>query len=382
MGDDGTADLIVVGLGPAGRALTHRAAAAGLDVVAVDPAPDRTWTPTYAAWSDELPAWLSTAGVAATITAPRVVAVREHVVDRDYVVFDNPALRSALGTGAARVVTGKARRLGRREVVLDDGTTLRAGRVVDARGPRPGSGAAEQTAYGLVVPDAIAAPALGDAAALFMDWRRDNGTGTGEPPSFLYAVPVRPGVVLLEETCLVGRPALPLSALRERLLTRLRGRGVVVPDDAGVERVRFPVEAPTPGGGVFGFGARGGLMHPGTGYSVAASLAAVDDVVAALVAGTDPEKALWPRTARVVRSLRVVGLRALLALPPEHVAGFFDGFFALPPDVQRAYLSRRDDPRATAAAMWTLFRHAPSPVRRTLVGAALPRPGQRRSTRR
>ncbi|MGW4479625.1 lycopene cyclase family protein [Rhodococcus triatomae] len=382
MGDDGTADLIVVGLGPAGRALTHRAAAAGLDVVAVDPAPGRPWTPTYAAWADELPRWLGPTVAASTISAPRVVAVREHVVDRDYVVLDNAAFQAALGTGAARVVTGTARDLGRCEVALDDGTLLRARHVVDARGLRPGSRAAEQTAYGLVVPAATAAPALGDAPALFMDWRRDNGSGAGDPPSFLYALPVGSGRVLLEETCLVGRPAISLRVLRERLLTRLLARGVVIRGDADVERVRFPVDAPRPDRQALGFGARGGLMHPGTGYSVAASLAAVDDVVAALLAGTDPRTALWPRTARTVRSLRRVGLRALLALPPEHVAEFFDEFFALPPDLQRAYLSRRDDPRATASAMWTLFRHAPTPVRRTLVGAALPRERHRRRAHR
>ena len=206
-----------------------------------------------------------------------------------------------------------------------------------------------------------------------MDWRRDNGTTTGDPPSFLYAVPVGNGRVLLEETCLVGRPALPVNALRERLLTRLSHRGVDVPADAEVEKVRFPVEAPRPGGDALAFGSRGALMHPGTGYSVAASLGAVDDLVGALGAGDDPGKALWPRPARTVRALREVGLRALLALPAPLVPEFFDDFFTLPPQLQRAYLSRRTEPRATASAMWTLFRHASMPVRRTLVGAALPR---------
>ncbi|WP_137872578.1 lycopene cyclase family protein [Rhodococcus sp. Q] len=373
MSDGGVADLVVVGLGPAGRALTHRAHAAGLAVVAVDPAPDRAWTPTYAMWADELPAWLDRRVVAADVAGPRVVAVREHVVEREYVVLDNAIFRAALDTGSARVVTGRALHLDGSAVTLGDGTVLRARHLVDARGLRAGGGAAEQTAYGIVLPAAAAAPALGHAPALFMDWRRDNGTTTDDPPSFLYAVPVGNGRTLLEETCLVGRPALPVSVLRERLLTRLSHRGVDVPTDAEVEKVRFPVEAPRPGGGALAFGSRGALTHPGTGYSVAASLGAVDDLVGALVAGDDPGKALWPRPARTVRALREVGLRALLALPAPLVPEFFDDFFALPPQLQRAYLSRRTEPRATASAMWTLFRHASMPVRRTLVGAALPR---------
>ncbi|MFF0813818.1 lycopene cyclase family protein [Rhodococcus sp. NPDC003318] len=368
MSDGHVPDLAVVGLGPAGRALAHRAAAAGLDVVAVDPASARPWTPTYAAWADELPRWLGTGVVAARVARPRARGSRDHVLDREYVVLDNTALRVDLA--GVRVVTGRAAHLADHTVTLDDGVTLPARRVVDARGVRPAPALAEQTAYGLVVPPAVAAPALADAEALFMDWTPDNGADPDAPPSFLYAVPLDADRVLLEETCLVGRPALGTAALRERLLTRLDARGVRPPADAAVERVRFPVQAPpTP---TFAFGARGGMTHPGTGYSLAASLAAVDTVVDALVVGSDPAGALWTRRARAVRALRAVGSRALLALPPARVPGFFDEFFELPPELQRAYLSARDRPRDVSAAMWSLFRHASMPVRRTLIGAALP----------
>ena len=44
--------VAVLGLGPAGRAAASRLTAASVEVVAVDPAPDRRWTPTYAAWAD------------------------------------------------------------------------------------------------------------------------------------------------------------------------------------------------------------------------------------------------------------------------------------------------------------------------------------------
>ncbi|MGW6693060.1 lycopene cyclase family protein [Rhodococcus sp. NPDC054953] len=368
-------DLLVLGLGPAGRALAHRAAAAGLGVVAVDPAPDRPWTPTYGAWADELPRWLDPDVVATRVPRPTVWAGGRHRIDREYVVLDNGALVAALDLGAVRVLRGRAARADAAGVTLADGTRVAARAVVDARGVRRAPGLAEQTAYGIVVSGAVARPALGGADALFMDWRGDNGAAAGAPPSFLYAVPLGSDRVLLEETCLVGRPALPLPVLRTRLRTRLAARGVAAADDAPVERVRFPVHAPRQD--LFGFGSRGGLAHPGTGYSVAASLACADAVVHALVTGGDPAAAVWPAPARAVRALRGIGLRALLTLPPQRVPAFFGQFFALPVAAQRAYLSDRADPVAVAAAMWRLFTGAPMPVRRTLIGATFPRRGHR-----
>ncbi|QBJ98904.1 lycopene cyclase family protein [Rhodococcus sp. ABRD24] len=369
------ADLAVVGLGPAGRALAHRAAAAGLRTVGVDPRPDRPWAPTYAAWVDELPSWLSPGVLRTRVAQPRVWATQPRTLDREYGVLDNPALHRTLDLSAVQTVTGTAAALGRGVVTLRDGTEIRAARVIDARGLRADPALAEQTAYGVVLPSAVAAPAMGGAECWFMDWRRDNGTSPGDPPSFLYAVPLGGDSVLLEETCLVGRPGLPLDTLRRRLDVRLRNRGVEVAADAdfNVERVRFPVEAPRLRTAVMTFGARAGLIHPGTGYSVAASLRAVDDVVTALTVGADPAKALWPYPTRAVRSLREIGLRALLHLNPAFTAEFFDRFFALPTHRQRAYLSGREHPAATAATMWELFRTAPMPIRRTLAAASVRR---------
>ncbi|MFC9516889.1 lycopene cyclase family protein [Nocardiaceae bacterium NPDC056970] len=369
----GTPDLAVVGLGPAGRALAHRAARAGLDVVAVDPHPDRPWLPTYAAWVDELPGWLRADVLRSTVPRPHVWATRPHLLDRTYAVLDNAVLHRALDVSYTHVIRGVVGAVSPNMVALRDGADLRAHRVIDARGLRPDPALAEQTAFGIVLPSAVAAPALGDAQCLFMDWRPDNGTTPTDPPSFLYAVPLSEDTVLLEETCLVGRPGLPLDELRRRLDARLTNRGVEPPANLEVERVRFPVQAPRNRSAVDAFGARAGLVHPGTGYSVAASLSAVDDVVAALTAGNDPGKALWPWRARAVHSMREVGLSALLRLAPGRTAEFFDAFFALSVERQRAYLSGRDDVRGTAGTMWQLFRTVSPPIRRTLATAGVRR---------
>ena len=125
-------DLAVVGLGPAGRALAHRAATAGLGVVAVDPAPGRPWTPTYGAWADELPTWLGADVVAARVPAPTVWTRRATTLARPYVVLDNAALRTRLDLDAVRAVTGRAHRVTGRTVTLDDEFLA----VTDGRGGR------------------------------------------------------------------------------------------------------------------------------------------------------------------------------------------------------------------------------------------------------
>ena len=261
------------------------------------------------------------------------------------------------------MVAARATGVATDRVLLGGAGRLRGRVVVDARGVGAPVSLAQQTAYGVVLDaDAI-------EGTWFMDWRADNGAAPGALPSFLYVVPVRDGV-LVEETCLVGRPALALDELRTRLHRRLAARGVAVPADTRVERVRFAVEAVC-GNGAFAFGARGGLGHPCTGYSVAASLAAADAVADAIARGVDPATVLHTPRTRAVDLLRRAGLRTLLAMPSADVATFFAAFFALPVPAQRAFLSRRDDPRAVAAAMARVFVAVPSQLRRRLVTSAL-----------
>ncbi|MFD5178933.1 lycopene cyclase family protein [Nocardia sp. NPDC058379] len=346
------AEVIICGLGPAGRAVAHRALARGLPVTVIDPHPERGWTPTYAAWADELPDWLDPAVVAATVARPTAWAVGEHRLERAYQVFDTVALQRSLTLDGARVIADRVVDLDARIVRTAAGRTL-TGRVLDARGLARSPRRAEQTAYGMILRRDTLAP---DQPTLFMDWRRDNGTGPDDPPSFLYAVPLGPDTILVEETCLAGRPALDPAVLRERLENRLRARGIPFAGTEPVERVRFPVQGGTPGRGRIG--AAGGMIHPATGYSVAAALRAADTVA---LGGTS-----WTAQARAVAALRRAGLRALLALPPRDLPIFFEAFFALPAPLQRAYLSGNADLRGTAAAMRGLFAALPPRLRRTL----------------
>ncbi|MEV0292269.1 lycopene cyclase family protein [Nocardia sp. NPDC050710] len=354
-----TADIVICGLGPAGRALAHRCLACGLSVTVIDPAPDRRWSATYAAWADELPEWLDSGVRAATVQRPVAWTTRRHEVDRPYVVLDTARLWDSLDITGARVISERAIELGRHTVTSSSGTVATGARVIDARGIARSPALAEQTAYGVIV-DAERGAGI---EPMFMDWRPDNGADPGAPRSFLYAVPLGGGQMLLEETCLAGRPALDGIELRARLEHRLRSRGIELDGAETVERVRFPVQGGRPGRRRFG--AAGGFIHPATGYSVAAALTAADAVAAG--------DSVWPPAARMVYALRSAGLRVLLTLPPTDIPVFFDAFFTLPTPLQRAYLSGRDDLRGTATAMNALFAALPPRLRRTVITAGLPR---------
>jgi lycopene beta-cyclase len=296
-----------------------------------------------------------------------------------------------------QVRTGRAARsAGAGTIRLADGEELRAAIVVDAGGHRQPLGgrdrygnAAEQTAAGVVVDEATAAPLVPPGEALFMDWRSDHGEEGW--PTFLYGIPLGGGAVLLEETALARRPGLPLPVLRRRLHARLARHGIAAPTDATTESVRFPVDSPrhrTPG--VLAFGAAAPLVHPATGFSVATSLrlapVVADAVAARLPTGADSalaagRSAVWPPGARAVHRFRRVGLEALLRMPPAEVPAFFETFFALPARHRWCYLTERGNVRGTAATMRALYARAGWRMRARLIAPVLlpPTRGERRA---
>lgn len=355
----------MLGGGPAGRALAAECARLGLDTALVDPRPDRPWTATYGAWSDELPS-----GTPVAVAAPktRAIALGTHDLDRRYAVLDNERLRELppeVRVDQGKVVETTHGPLGS-TVRLADGRRLACSLVVDATGAPPGPRRVEQTAVGVVVPAAEASALVGPGEALIMDWRQPPGSGG--PPTFLYAIPLARGRVLLEETSLAHRPGLPATELRRRLRARLATHGIRpseedAPDE---EVVRFPMDVGR--SRRVAFGAAAGLVHPATGYSVATSLALAPRLAAAVAdalpggprsARMAARHAVWPPSAVVVHGMRRHGLRALLAMPPEQLPEFFDLFFGLSPELRRAYLSGREDVVGTARAMAALFRPAP-----------------------
>lgn len=366
-------DVAVAGLGPAGRALASRCAAFGMRVLAIDPRPAAEWAPTYGIWGDELGS-LPESVVRSRVVGPELRAHGAYPLPRDYLVLDNAALQASLPLDGASVRQGR----------LTDGqvAALRseARVVVDARGARPGGvvpgdTAPAQTAYGIVVSADDAVPALQGAPALLMDWRTD-WSAEAEPsgtPTFLYAIPLGEGRVLLEETCLAAAPGLPIDELKARLRRRLRARGVAESAvDHPLERevVRIPMRGrgrrvPS---GVLAVGTAGRGGNVVTGYSVAHSLARAGTLADELAAGAAPRDADPAGPADVFREM---GLRALLRLNVAGTLGLFDAFGRLPAASQRAFMSRDSAAAGLAAAMWGMFVRMSPRDRGRLVAATL-----------
>lgn len=404
------ADVAVVGGGPAAWAAAAACAQAGRHVTLLAPDPEAAWSATYGVWLDELegveladprPADAaapnrSAGGPSGSIVARRwdvaqvVTAGGTRHLARPYGVLDNAALADRLrGRAAAHGVTvvrgeaaGCAPGPGGATVVTRTGVAIDATVVVDATGappalvraPRP---PAWQVAHGVVARGVTGVVEPG--SCLLMDWTPVPGEPDPQP-SFLYALDLGDGRTLLEETVLAAVRPLSSAVLARRLARRLSERGVTVVDPERVETVRIPMGlvAPRPQG-VVGFGAAGGLVHPATGYSVAASLRAAPRLAAALAgaghrravpaaavaAGWD---AVWPADRRRARELENFGLRAVLRMDQATSGAFFAAFFALPAPLWSGYLSGTLPAREVAGLMARLFRAAPWSLRRRLAG--------------
>lgn len=347
-------DVAVVGLGPAGRMLAHRLVKAGLDVLGIDPHPDRTWPQTLGGWTRQLPTWLTDDVVALRVNEPRIRAAGDHVIEDQYAILDNDILQRATPLSGVTL---------EQHVLDDDGVAAlrdRARVVIDARGARPAGHSGDvphQTAHGILVPPELAAPVLGEAHAVLMDWRPFDGAerwGTTSP-TFLYAIPMPGARVLLEETCLAGASAPGQADLRRRLLTRLAGVGIAESDvaDLEVERVSIPLVrrgARVPG--VWRFGAAGAQNNPFSGYTFFASLGAVDGLVDRIVHGSDPgrDRPLFVRRR---------ALHGLLNLSPDDTFALFDAFGRLSPARQRAVLDAGTPLPRLVAAMTRQFSLMP-----------------------
>ncbi|QLY31776.1 lycopene cyclase family protein [Nocardia huaxiensis] len=351
----GAADVCVVGLGPTGRALAHRAMVAGLKVVAVDPRPERLFVPTYSCWVDELPEWLPRTAIASLIERPTVWTDQELRIERQYCVLGKRQLWDALPLDDATVIAGRARTVEAHRVELADGTEVRAATVFDTRGQAAPGQRRSASAHGIFVDEDVAAPMVKPGEGLMLDWRPENGAGADEPPSFLYAVPLGDGTVIFEETSLGLRGGMPQHELRRRTLNRLAAHGIRLTGDEPTEAAHYPLDDVPPKAGrgqVIPFGSRGGMMHPITGYCVAESLSLVDTAIEAIRQGKDPIEAMWSWEARLVYWMRMRGVYGLGRLTTAQSVAMFEAFFTRPPRQQRALLSAHDDYTALGTSLF------------------------------
>ena len=98
-------DVLIVGAGPAGRAVAAACSDTGLDVSVVAPAPRNVWPHTYGSWLDELPTSVPRSALAAVTPVMRAIGTTEHELDRAYAGLDNTALWKHLWRSDVEEVT-------------------------------------------------------------------------------------------------------------------------------------------------------------------------------------------------------------------------------------------------------------------------------------
>jgi lycopene beta-cyclase len=356
-------DVVIVGDGPAGASVAAACRQLGLDVVVVGQG--APWPNRYGSWLDDVPG-LPASVFAATRDRVVVTAVTRREIARPYGMIDNGALRDHLRLDDHLVRDAMRRMTEHRSFVdvdLLEGGSLTGRVVVDATGGGRAVPPAWQTAYGVVVDSDVVRSQFTTDAVTLMDW-----SVVGDVPTFCYAVPIG-GRWLVQETALARRRPVTPDELRDKLSRRI-GAGVVGDSEAAgrVEQVRIPLGLPMRKGSdrVVPFGAAAGMIHPVTGYSVAAALRAAPALAQAIAAGGELHEAVWPRGVRRTRALHEYGLDAVLRLDPFRTADFFEAFFALPVERWSPYLWIDSAPGEVARAMRGAWRGSPWSVRRRL----------------
>ncbi|NHC47315.1 lycopene cyclase family protein [Motilibacter aurantiacus] len=386
-------DVLVAGAGPAGMAAAAACARAGLRVTVVAPS-FGAWRPTYCLWHDEAQQAAAALGLGAAediCSAFDRALVRtgrgQLALARRYAVLDNTATRGALqdvasAHGATFVPDRVVDTRGDGAVRLASGRRVLAALTLDATGPGRAAGLPAQRAWGEVVRGA--APLVGEGEALFMDWATPKQTAA-DFPWFLYALDRGDGTALVEATSLAAGPPVSLPALRGVLQQVLERHGLE-PVGLPAERVSIPLGAPPRqrSGGAVPLGAAAGLVHPATGYSVAASLLLAPRLAVAACAvvtgGADRSvvgEAVWPTSRRRAWPLLRLGLDVLLALDADGLDDFFSAFFTLPERAWAGYAAAEATPQGVAAAMTRTFVALPPRLRRRVLARALSPAGAR-----
>jgi lycopene cyclase-like protein len=395
------ADVAILGSGPAAWATASACCQAGLSVTLIAPNPQADWPQTYGVWLDQLDQPVRKLfGLSSGDALPlshqwstiAAVTDSERDLKRAYGLLDNRAVRVALqeaaeATGLLTVRTASAKDVTHEQwsnVAVSKGRAVSTRLVIDATGSQSPfvqrmntgvvgdpSAHAMQAAYGVVV-DVDRDPY---ARSVLMDWSGPNRRDA----SFLYALDLG-GRWLLEETSLARNPALSPEDLQARLYSRLRSMGVTVTATHSEEHVLFPMNVglPVVGQRTLAIGAAGAIVHPATGYSVAASLRLAPRLAESLRSAFDASspdaqgiadagwQAIWPTDRRKARNLESYGLDRLLTMNQSEIRGFFHAFFALGPSVMSTYLGGDSSSAELAAVMWKVFQKAPLRIRSRL----------------
>ncbi len=387
-------DVLVVGGGPTALALARACVDVRLSV-AVLAGPDAPWAPNFGVWVDDAAETGLADYLAAQWSDARIVLSDDESLPsgRRYARIARRRLRAAwldaLTAAGVEVCFTRAATVhhadAHTDVVDATGRRFAARVVVDASGHEPAltrrrPASSFQAAFGQLVE--VADHPWRDGEAVLMDWR-PAGPDVEGPPSFLYVMPHGPRRVFVEETSLIGAPAVSFGVLRERLRIRLARMGVTVDHVEATELCLIPMDGGLPAQHprMLAFGAAAGFVHPATGYQLIRSLRAAPRLAAALsgrlsvgASVKDAVRAgwrsIWSPAQLAERELYLYGSAVLAELDLNDTVSFFRAFHQIPSHLRRAFLAGDGAIGSIAAAMMATFARCPGRVRRRLLRGA------------
>ncbi|GER25376.1 lycopene beta-cyclase [Striga asiatica] len=351
-------DVIVIGAGPAGLRVSEQVSQHGLKVCCVDPSPLSMWPNNYGGWVDEFESlgfedclhkiW--------PVTSVYIDDQTSRDLDRAYARVDRSALKSKLlshcTANGVKFHEAKVRRVEHGEfessssiIVCDDGTRLAADLIVDAGGFASGfvehdrrGNPGYQVAHGILAE--VDEHPFDLNKMVLMDYRDSHLANdpqllknNSKLPTFLYAMPLEPNLIFLEETSLVSRPAMSGTEVRDRLVARLRHWGIRVREVVEDEKCAILMGGPLPRipQRVVAMGGNSGLVHPSTAYMLTRMMALAPEVAGSIAHGGSPWESLWPAERRREREFYNLGMEMLLRLDLGGTRRFLNAFFELEP---------------------------------------------------
>ena len=396
------ADVIVIGAGPAGLSIASALVAHDLRTRIIAPQWPSPWPNQYGVWLDELAHDETIAACASHAWSAPTVRVSDNgpliPLDRTYARLDNGALQDVLTdrfiSGGGIVERGEVCAVSHEKdssiIELGDSRRVSTRLVIDATGHAPlfvqreaARARAWQIAWGV---RARLAPESAPIESMrLMDWSAcDTPWRAAHIPTFLYAMPLEPGVIFVEETSLASRPALPMEEARRRLDARLEREGIILDEILEMERCVIPMGHALPDRTqrVVGWGGAASMVHPATGYQIARALSWAPQTARAIASLLDRGargealshavwESVWTPDRVAARQLYQYGLEAMLAFETQDICAFFESFFDLPRELWGGYLSGSLGRYELAQVMWRVFGASTMATRWELVRPAL-----------
>tara|TARA_Y100001968_G_scaffold285552_2_gene285630 strand:+ start:2202 stop:3413 length:1212 start_codon:yes stop_codon:yes gene_type:complete len=358
-------DILILGSGPAALCLASELAKQNLIIKAISTkSPTEKWENTYGIWAGELEElglesllshrWSKTVSFFGNGMNEKGNIPTEHCYDYGLInqeAFQNELFKNCKGikwlNETAKQITEKNKIS---EVICFSGLKLKARLVIDASGhksnfiKRPAKkDVAQQAAYGIV--GKFSSPPVKKDHFVLMDFRSDhlNNEELLSSPSFLYAMDLGNETFFVEETSLASYPALSQDHLKERLLSRLKNKGIKIKDIYHEENCLFPMNSPLPYKKQFvlGFGGSASMVHPASGYMIgsllrrapllAEKLAIIlkEPNLTSLELATKGWEVLWPYELTQRHKLYQYGLQRLMSFDENKLRSFFYNFFKL-----------------------------------------------------